>query len=244
MAHMAGILGYQKDQKELLTQAERVKAGINKWIYDAEKAEYVGDVPYDEYVPVLNVCALDYGIVPEEDIQRVEDRLIRNITQEKENHLYGGIFAVHSAYEYLPKHGYADLAYNLIVEPTWPSFGWMVGEGATTLWEGFDRGSSDIHHFLGAVDNYFYRHLAGINFDVSEPGFKKIVFRPNFIRDLDHAEASYQSIQGQIKASWKQTSPGQFEYRVTIPPNTRSEVVLPDSRKELLPGDHVFNVAL
>ncbi len=244
MSHMAGILGYKQDQKQLEEQAERVKTGINRWIYDPAKAEYIGDVPYDEYVPILNVCALDYGIVPEADIQRVEDRLIRNLVEEKENHLYGGIFAVHSAYEYLPKNGYADLAYQLIVEPTWPSFGWMVGEGATTLWEGFNRKSSDIHHFMGAVDNYFYRHLAGINFDMEEPGFRKIIFRPNFVKALDYARASYQSIQGEIKASWKQTSPGIFEYQVSVPPNTTAELVLPDGTNELVSGDYTFKVKL
>ncbi len=244
LAHMAEVLGYREDQKQLAAQAERVKTGINRWIYDSEKAEYVGNIPYDEYVPVLNVMALDYGIVPEADRKRVEDRLIRNIVEEKENHLYGGIFAVHSAYEYLPKNGYADLAFDLIVEPTWPSFGWMVGEGATTLWEGFNRGSSDIHHFMGAVDNYFYRHLAGINFDQEEPGFKKIVLRPNFILELDHAAATYQSIQGEIKASWMQLAPGRFEYRVSVPPNTKGELILPDDKHTLGPGDYSFIVEL
>jgi len=244
MAHMAGILGYKQDQKQLEEQAERVKTGINKWIYDAESAEYVGDEPYDEYVPVLNVSALEYGIVPEDDIERVEGRLIQNIVEEKVNHLYGGVFAIHSAYEYLPKHGYADLAFDLITEPTWPSFGWMVGEGATTLWEGFTRRNSRIHHFMGAVDNFFYRHLAGINFDKQEPGFKQIIFRPNFIRRLDHAEATYNSIQGEIRAAWEQTSSGTFEYSVTVPPNTSALLVLPSGSQKLNPGEHLFKINL
>jgi alpha-L-rhamnosidase len=244
MAHMAGVLGYKQDQNQLVSQAERVKTGINKWIYNPEKAEYIGNVPYGEYIPVLNVMALDYGIVPDADRQSVEDRLIRNIVEEKGNHLYGGIFAVQSAYEYLPTHGYADLAYQLIIEPSWPSFGWMVGEGATTLWEGFTESSSDIHHFMGSVDNYFYRHLAGINFDMKEPGFRKIIFRPNFLRDLDHAEASYQSIQGEIAASWEQTAPGHFIYKVTVPSNTQSELILPEGIQRLEPGKHTFTIAL
>ncbi len=244
MAHMAGVLDYKKDQKNLLAQSKRVKTGINTWIYDPEKAEYIGDVPYDEYVPVLNVCALDYGIVPDGEVQKVEDRLIRNIVEEKDNHLFGGIFAIHSAYEYLPKHGYADLAFNLIVEPSWPSFGWMVGEGATTLWEGFNRSSSDIHHFMGAVDNYFYRHLAGINFDREEPGFKKIIFRPSFIKSLEFAEASYHSIQGEIAASWVQTSPDSYEYSLTVPPNTNAELILKGKARKLEAGSYSFQVEL
>jgi len=244
MAHMADVLGYKKDRKDLLAQAERVKTGINKYLYDPEKAEYIGDIPYDEYVPVLNVCALDYGIVPEADIQRVEDRLIRNIVEEKDNHLYGGIFAVHSAFEYLPKNGYAALAFYLIREPTWPSFGWMVDQGATTLWEGFNSEHSDIHHFMGAVDNYFYRHLAGINFDVADPGFKNILLHPQFIEPLDEVEASYASIHGEIKASWQEIAPGIYEYRVTIPPNCTGRLILPELEKDLAPGEYSFRVSL
>ncbi len=239
---MADLLGYKQDQVRLEEQAIRVKTGINKWIYDRENTEYAGNVPYDEYVPVLNLAALEYGIVPEEDQQHVEERLIRNIVEEKDNHLYGGVFAVHSAYEYLPQNGYADLAYQMIVEPSWPSFGWMVGEGATTLWEGFNREGSHIHHFMGAVDNYFYRHLAGINFDVEEPGFRNIIFRPNFIADLDHVEASYQSIQGEIKASWTQTFPGVFEYTVSVPANCKGEVILPGGKQNLTPGEYNFKI--
>jgi len=242
VAHIAEVLGYKKDKKDLLEQAERVRTGINKYLYDPEKAEYIGDIPYDEYVPVLNVCALNYGIVPEADIQRVEDRLIRNIVEEKDNHLFGGIFAIHSAYEYLPWNGYAALAYDLIREPTWPSFGWMVGEGATTLWEGFNRKNSDMHHFLGAVDNYFYRHLAGINFDASEPGFKKIVFRPGFPGGLEHANASYESLRGEIRAGWKKLEPGLYEYNVTIPANCTSEFIYPEGAADVtLNGKNIYS---
>ena len=97
---------------------------------------------------------------------------------------------------------------------------------------------------MGAVDNFFYRHLAGINSDPLEPGFKKIVFKPNFIKSLDFAEASYKSLQGEVIASWKQTEPDKFEYRVTLPPNTKAELVLPGKTQILEPGSHTFEVEL
>jgi alpha-L-rhamnosidase len=79
---------------------------------------------------------------------------------------------------------------------------------------------------------------------MKEPGFRKIIFRPNFVKDLDHARATYQSIQGEIKASWKQTSTGTFEYQVTVPPNTTAELVLPEGTQKLVAGDHTFTVNL
>jgi alpha-L-rhamnosidase len=71
---------------------------------------------------------------------------------------------------------------------------------------------------------------------------KKIIFRPNFLKDLDHANASYHSIQGEIKAGWKQTSPGVFEYKVTVPSNCSAVVVLPGGEKKLEPGEHLMHV--
>jgi alpha-L-rhamnosidase len=164
MAFMAELLGRKADQKMLEQQVSRIHKGIQTWCFDEKKVEYHGLEPFEEFIPVLNIMALDYGIVPEEYKEALEKRMIQNIVEEKDNHLWGGIFAVHSGFEYLPENGYADLAYKLIKEKTWPSFGWMVDQGATTLWEGFTEESSDIHHFMGAVDNFFYRHLAGINF--------------------------------------------------------------------------------
>ena len=79
---------------------------------------------------------------------------------------------------------------------------------------------------------------------MEEPGFRQIVFRPNFIKDLNRAEASYESIQGMIEASWKQTSPGSFEYRISLPANTSGELRLPEGEMKVAPGDHVFHIQL
>ncbi|MBE0654329.1 MAG: family 78 glycoside hydrolase catalytic domain [Bacteroidales bacterium] len=131
MAFMAELLGRKADQKMLEQQVSRIHNGIQTWCFDEEKVEYHGLEPFEEFIPVLNIMALDYGIVPVEYKEVLEKRMIQNIVEEKDNHLWGGIFAVHSAFEYLPKNGYADLAYKLIKEETWPSFGWMVDQGAT-----------------------------------------------------------------------------------------------------------------
>lgn len=186
--------------------------------------------------------ALDYGIVPDKYKKELEERVVHNIAVEKDNHLWGGIFAVHSGYEYLPDNGYSELAYKLITEQTWPSFGWMVNQGATTLWEGFTEESSDIHHFMGAVDNYFYRHLAGINFDTQDPGFKNIVLKPKFVKGIEFVKAEYNSIHGLIKADWKLIDGDSYEYRVQIPANCKAELHLPDKKLSLSPGIHIISV--
>lgn len=92
------------------------------------------------------------------------------------------------------------------------------------------------------MDNFFYRHLVGINFDTANPGFKKIVLTPKFIEQIDFARGSYQSIHGEIKAEWERDSSGDVEYRVTIPANCQAEAVLPGGNKVLKSGCYTFSI--
>ncbi len=242
LEEMAGIIGKKDDQKRLKKQVERIHAGIQKWAFDEEKVEYKGLKPFDEFLPVVNIMALNYGIVPDEYRAQLEQRMVDNIVKDKDNHLWGGIFAVHSAYEYLPQNGYADLMHKVVVNDTWPSFGWLIKEGATTLPEGYKFESSNIHHFMGAVDNFFHRHMVGINADPEKLGFQNIVFRPQFIKAMDYAKGSYNSIYGEVKAEWKKVSPNTYEYKIVVPANCEAQVILPQLKKTVKSGEYMFNV--
>ncbi len=242
MAYMADKLGKKKDAKQLHQQVERIHAGIQKWAFDEEKVEYAGLKPFSEFLPVVNILALNYDIVPEKYRAQLEKKVVDNIVKDKDYHLWGGVFTVHSAYEYLPKNGYADIMHKVVVNEEWPSFGWLIKEGATTLPEGYKFEASDIHHFMGAVDNFFYRHIVGINFDSSYPGFQKIVLKPNFIEGMDYAKASYNSIYGEIKAEWRKKVDGSYEYFGVIPANCEAKVVLPNKTLSVKSGNFKFKI--
>lgn len=188
--------------------------------------------------------ALDYGIVPEKYRAQLEKRVVENIVEEKDYHLWGGIFSIHSAFEYLPKNGYANIMHKVVVNEEWPSFGWMIKEGATTLPEGYKFTSSDMHHFMGAVDNFFYRHIVGINADESHPGFQNIILKPNFIKSMEFAKASYNSIHGEIKAEWKKIDENTYEYYGEVPPNCEAKVVLPSKTETIKSGAFKYVVNL
>ena len=180
LAYMADKLGKGKIKKRLETTVERIHEGIQKWAFDEEKVEYVGLKPFYEFLPVVNILALNYGIVPEKYRAQLEKKVVDNIVKDKDYHLWGGVFTVHSAYEYLPKNGYADMMHKVVVNEEWPSFGWMIKNGATTLPEGYKFTSSNMHHFMGAVDNFFYRHIVGINVDESQSWISKYHLKTQF----------------------------------------------------------------
>tara|TARA_R110002051_G_scaffold95649_1_gene165594 strand:- start:25781 stop:28531 length:2751 start_codon:yes stop_codon:yes gene_type:complete len=244
LAHIADKLGKKEDKKRLDNQVKRIYTGIQKWAFNKEKLEYEGLKPFYEFLPAVNILALNYGIVPEKYRDQLEQKVVDNIVKDKEDHLWGGVFTVHSAFEYLPKNGYSDLMHKVVINEEWPSFGWLVKNGATTLPEGYSFESSDIHHFMGAVDNFFYRHLVGINTDSEKPGFKNIILKPNFIKDLNFAKASYNSIHGEIKAEWRKINENTYEYFGTIPTNCNAKVVLPNKSISIDSGNFKYVVKL
>jgi len=244
MAYMADKLGKKKDKKRLEQQVERIHKGIQNWAFDEEKVEYVGLKPFHEFLPVVNILALNYGIVPEKYREQLEKKVVNNIVKEKDYHLWGGVFTVHSAYEYLPKNGYANMMHKVVVNEEWPSFGWMIKNGATTLPEGYKFTASNIHHFMGAVDNFFYRHMVGINVDEFNPGFQSIILKPNFIKAMDFAKASYNSIHGEIKAEWKKIGKKVYEYKIEVPVNCNAQVILPNAKYNVKSGKHSYRITL
>ncbi|WP_418262493.1 family 78 glycoside hydrolase catalytic domain [Flavobacterium faecale] len=242
LAIIADKLGRKEDKIRLEQQLKRIHNGIQKWAFDEKKVEYAGLKSFSEFLPVVNIMALNYGIVPEKYRAQLEKKVVDNIIKDKDYHLWGGVFTVHSAFEYLPKHGYGDLMHKVVVNEKWPSFGWMIKEGATTLPEGYKFEASDIHHFMGAVDNFFYRHIVGINFDERIPGFKRIVLKPNFIEGMNFAKANYNSIHGEIKAEWKKKTDGSYDYYGVIPANCEAQVVLPNKSVAIKSGAFMFTV--
>lgn len=95
---------------------------------------------------------------------------------------------------------------------------------------------------MGAVDNFFYRHIAGINFDESNPGFQSIILKPNFIDSMDSAKATYNSIHGNIEVYWKKIATDSYEYLGKIPANCTAKVILPTGIVMIKSGIFKFKI--
>lgn len=137
----------------------------------------------------------------------------------------------------LSRWGYSDVAYQLINCKTFPSWGYMIANGATTIWERWDgyvkgRGFQDpgmnsfCHYAIGAVGEWMYRVMLGINPDESQPGYRHMVLRPIPGGGLTHAGGEYASIAGTIGSVWK-VDGDMTRYTMTIPPNSSATVFIP-----------------
>jgi alpha-L-rhamnosidase len=181
------------------------------------------------------ILALQFGLLPENLRAAAAQRLADNVAQH--GHLTGGFVGNGLICPVLTEIGRSDLAWQLVLTNTYPSWLFSVKNGATTIWERWDgwtpeRGFQDSsmnsfnHYSLGSVGVWLYSGAAGIQPDESQPGYKHFFLRPQFTTRLSYVKATLDTPYGIISSHWR-IEKDQLVYDVTIPPNTSAELVLP-----------------
>ena len=223
LARFAGYLNKPEDVAYYSTLALEIKQAINAAYFKAEECSYANGSQ------TALSCALYFGIVEKENTACVAEALADKIKANDTRldvGLLGGKFILNT----LSEHGYTDLAYALASSEELPSWGYWVKRGFTTLLENWDPDADqDIslnHIMLGEVDAWFYKYLGGIQADEEAPGFKHILLKPYFAKDLEWVEVSHQSLFGEIKSHWKREG-DKISWEIIVPPNTTASVYLP-----------------
>jgi alpha-L-rhamnosidase len=178
-----------------------------------------------------NVFPLVFGLVDHSYEKPVFERLIEIIMHENTGHFDTGIFGTRFVLDLLTCHGRADIAFTMMNQTTFPSFGWQIERGATTLWENWNGHGSHNHAMFGSVCAWFYKALAGINADAAQPGFKHVIIRPEPVGDLSFAEAKYESLYGEIVSFWRRDS-ADLHLVTVIPANCTATVFLPTTHEQ------------
>jgi alpha-L-rhamnosidase len=176
------------------------------------------------------LLALGFGAVPENMRTKAFERMVEAVKgAENGPALTTGIFGTRFLLEELSKGGRSDLAHALAVRKSFPSWGWMLENDATTLWEdweGTDNVKSHNHPMFGSISGWFHRWLGGIQAADDAIGFDRILIRPQVVKGLDWVKCSHRSIRGPIASNWKVTSTG-TDYEIIIPPDTTAIIELP-----------------
>lgn len=178
--------------------------------------------------------ALYAGLIPDNLKKAATDKLVKAI-EANQWHLTTGFLGTPRLLFALSQNGRTDVAYRLLTNETFPSWGYMVRQGATTWWEHWDSDKSDPkmnsfnHYSFGAVAEWMYRAMAGINTTPEAPGYKEIIISPVFDTTgrLTSAKGEYESVYGKIVSEWEMRDNKNVTLRVTIPANTTAKVKLP-----------------
>ena len=227
MAEMAEATGRYEDAKEYGSLNERIKGAFNE-AYVSPDGRIEGDTQ------TCYLLALHMDLLPEDLRPAAAEHLIRTIERE-DWHLSTGFVGVGYLCPVLTETGNAEVAYRLLLNETYPSWGYTIKNGATTIWERWDGWTEENgfqspnmnsfnHYSLGSVGEWLYRYVAGI--DLGSPGYGRIVIRPRPGGGLTHARGEYHSVRGRISSSWK-IEDGLFSLEVLIPPNTTATVHVP-----------------
>jgi alpha-L-rhamnosidase len=193
---------------------------------------------YESATQTSYVLPLAFGMVPDESRSRVIQNLVDDIMIQHHGYSTVGLVGMQWLMEVLAEKGHADVALSIATRTKRPSWGYMIAQGATTIWERYDTNTRDpgmnseaLLIQTGDVVTWFYQSLAGINYDPERPGFKNIVMHPRVVPGLTFAKGSLDSPQGKIVSNW-QTREGKFYWSIAVPPNATATVYIPTKDSE------------
>lgn len=249
LAKAAKVLNKQADYEKYQALANKIKSAVNSKFYNRNTGLYCSGYQTELSAPLY------WGLVPDGEVAKVAKNLALRV--EADGGLDVGLLGSKTILNALSENGYADVAYKLASNDAYPSWGWWIKNGATTLYENWKiEGSSDIslnHIMFGEVSAWYYKALGGIFPDASAPGFKNIILKPNFVNGLTRFSAVHTGPYGDISSSWKKAG-NKVSYEVTIPANSTAALSVKASKvrsKSSTPGlkidqsvDGTFSVKL
>ena len=227
MARAAGTLGRKEDVKLFNEMAEKMLAAFNKKFFDPATGKYSNGTQCAYVLP------LAFGMVPPESRAKVVDNLVNDILMTHKGHLSVGLIGMQWLMQVLTDIGRPDVAWTIVTQTTRPGWGYMIGKGATTIWERWDSDTRDpgmnseaLLIQAGNLDAWFYQTLAGINYDREKPGFKHIIIKPAIVGDLTWVKCHHDSPYGRIVSNWKREG-DKLTMEVSIPANTTATLYIP-----------------
>jgi len=259
MQRFAKLQGLVADEKTYSDEAIIVKSAFNKKFLTVKKGSskihghwlYPDSTYYGNNTVTANLLPLAFDMVPDEYTRgEVEKNIVNAIVTTNKGHISTGVIGVQWLMHELSCMGRSDIAWLLATNKTYPSWGYMAENGATTIWELWNGDTANAamnsgNHvmLLGDLISWCYENLAGIKADPNQPGFKHIILNPDFnIEDMDSINSSYNTLYGKITSRWQKDN-GMLNWYVGIPANTTAEVHLPDGEiKQIGSGHWSFNV--
>jgi alpha-L-rhamnosidase len=227
VAEAAKVLGKTDDEKMYSDIFNSIKkVFINEYVTQGGR---VGTNSQTSYI-----LALKFNLLPDELRGKAAQFLVADI-RSRRNHLSTGFLGTPFITSVLTQSGYPEVAYDLLLQESYPSWLYPVKMGATTIWERWDGQKTDStfqdagmnsfnHYAYGAIGDWMYRESAGI--EALKPGYKQIGIHPLVTKKLDYSKASLESQYGTISSGWERNN-GKIIVRVKIPVNTKATIVLP-----------------
>ncbi|GGI29111.1 family 78 glycoside hydrolase catalytic domain [Pedobacter mendelii] len=238
LINSAKVLNKNEDAKLYEALQERIKTAYLKE-YMTPNGKLVSNTQ------TAYVLALQFDMLPQNLRLQAAERLVQNV-KSYGNHLTTGFLGTPYLCHVLSRFGFENIAYDLLMQEKYPSWLYPVKMGATTIWERWDGIKPDgsfqtpnmnsyNHYAYGAIGDWMYKNIAGINVVAEQPGYKAIIISPKPGGGLTSADAELETSYGKIKSSWTLNN-GIFKLDITIPSNTSATILLPKNNKKEMVG--------
>jgi alpha-L-rhamnosidase len=229
MKKFAKLAGKEADVKGYDELAVKIKTAFNKKFFNKEKGWY------DNNTVTANLLPLYFGITPANLQSTVFANICQRIKNTDDMHISTGVIGTQWLMRGLTKFGNVDMAYALASNKSYPSWGYMVDNGATTIWELWNgntaspqMNSQNHVMLLGDLLIWMYENLAGIKSSETSVAFKEIVMKPSFVDGINEVNASYQSQYGAIRSRWRQWG-SDLLWSIRVPANAKAIIYIPAS---------------
>ena len=239
ISKMAGLLGLDDDAAKYAGIADEVREAFNRRFWDGEAGGYGSNNQ------ACNSFAIYLGMPSDEMRARALENLVEDV-KAHDYHLTTGNLCTKYLLEVLSEYGHEDVAYRIATQTTYPSWGFMLSKGATTIWERWeyltgDAMNSHNHPMMGSIGSWFYKYLLGLVPDFEDPGFSTFTIDPRYPDGLDYAKGSLQTVKGKISVDWERKGRS-VSLKVTVPGNATAVVYVPgkDMPVTVGSGEHVF----
>ena len=233
IAQTARVLGHSEDAQKYAELAEKIKRAFNdKWLNRETHQYSTGS-------QTANLLPFALEIVPGDQRQAVLKNIVEDIDKKCNAHLHTGNTGTTCMIDTLAAAGHANLMYRVATAKTHPGWGYMVAQGATTIWESwggriYANGATGADSMImwATIDEFFYNDLAGIRgpeyYGPAQmpPGFRRIEIRPHVVGDITHAKARFRSVRGPIASAWKKET-NSLTLDVTIPAGSTAKASVP-----------------
>jgi len=239
MQRYAGLFGHADDEQLFGAEASAMAVAVCDSL--------LTDAGFGNGTVTANLLPAAAGLAPSGRMAQLTDSIVATLMSGNGGHLSCGVVGIQWLMRYLSEHGRGDVAYHLAAQDTYPSWGYMLKKGATTIWELWNgytanpsMNSGNHVMLLGDLLPWCYEYLAGIR--PAAPGFSRILLKPDFsVQRIARVEGSHPSPYGVIRSRWQRAADGTITWHIVVPANTSAEVHLPDGRvKTVGSGDYTF----
>lgn len=235
LAKIAKALDRLDDVTQFERKAHEITQSYNRHFFDDKTIQYMTGNQSS------NAISLYMGFVPKEHRQAVADKIAQDL-RKHDMHFTSGNLCTRYIAELMSEYGYIDDIYEVMTKRDYPSYGYMIENGATTIWERWENKTgkamnSHNHPMFGSVCIWFYKHIAGIRPCADQPGYKHILIEPRIPSKLTFADCSIETVRGRLVSNWKKEQ-GRLSFHIEIPVCSTAELIYEGRSWQLGSGVH------